>query len=140
MPLPCIQQRNGTSMGKVGKELVWEIREEKLLGLTLDKNLTFNSHLTTLCKNVGQKLTALARISRLLPFHKRRLLLKTFIESQFSYCPLVWMFCSRKINRKINFIHQRALRLVYNDYRKSSFNELIENDNSISIHHRSITM
>ena len=48
------------------------------------------------------------------------------------------MFCSQKINRKINLIHLSALRLVYNDYRKSSFNELIENDNSISIHHGNI--
>ena len=122
---------------KVGDELIWESREEKLLGVTIDKNLNFNSHLTTLCKKVGQKVTALARIARLLSFHKRRLILKIFIESQFSYCPLVWMFCSRKINRKINYIHERALRLVYNDYR-SSFDELLKSDKSISIHHRNI--
>ena len=122
---------------KVGDELIWERSTEELLGLTIDKNLNFNTHLTKLCKKVGQKVTALARIARLLPFHKRRHLLKTFIESQFSYCPLVWMFCSRKINRKINHIHERAIRLVYNDY-KSSFEELLKNDNSISIHHRNI--
>ena len=97
---------------KVGDELICESCEEKLLGVIIDKNLNFNSHLTNLCKKVGQKVSALARVARLLPFHKRRLILKTFIESQFSYCPLVWMFCSRKINRKINYIHERALRLV----------------------------
>jgi hypothetical protein len=122
---------------KVGNEMIWESAEEKLLGITIDKNLNFNSHLSKLCKKVGQKVTALARIVKLLPFHKRRTLLKTFIESQFSYCPLVWMFCSRQINRKINRIHERALRLVYKDY-KSSFNELLKNDKSISIHHRNI--
>ena len=101
---------------KVGDELIWESAEEKLLGVTLDKNLNFNSHLANLCKKVGQKVTALARIVNLLPFHKRRIILKTFIESQFSYCPLVWMFCSREMNMKINHIHERALRLVYFDY------------------------
>ena len=122
---------------KVDDELIWESREEKLLGVIIDKNLNFNSHLTTLCKKVGQKVTALARIVRFLPFDKRRLTLKTFIESQFSYCPLVWMFCSRNMNRKINHIHERALRLVYKDYR-SSFEELVRNDKSVSIHHRNI--
>ena len=122
---------------KVGDELIWESAEEKLLGVTIDKNLNFNSHLSTLCKKVGQKVTVLARIAKLLPFHKRRILLKTFIESQFSYCPLVWMFCSRQMNRKINHVHERALRLVYNDY-MSSFEELLKNDKSISIHHRNI--
>ena len=96
----------------VGDELIWESCEEKLLGVIIDKNLNFNSHLTTLCKKVGQKVTALARIVKLLPSHKRRLILKTFVESQFSYCPLVWMFCSRKMNMKVNYIHERALRLV----------------------------
>ena len=110
---------------KVGDELIWESAEEKLLGVTLDKNLNFNSHLANLCKKVGQKVTALARIVNLLPFQKRRIILNTFIESQFSYCPLVWMFCSREMNMKINHNHERALRLVYFDYNyKSSFEEL----------------
>ena len=89
---------------KVGDEMIWESAEEKLLGVIIDKNLNFNSHLSTMCKKAGQKVTALARVARLLPFYRRREILKTFIESQFSYCPLVWMFC-RKMNRKINHIH-----------------------------------
>ena len=95
--------------------MIWESSEEKLLGVTIDKNLNFNSHLSILCKKAGQKVTALARIAKLLPFHKRRIILKSFFESQFSHCPLVWMFCSRQMNRKINRIHERALRLVYDD-------------------------
>ena len=47
------------------------------------------------------------------------------------------MFCSRKMNNKINYIHERALRLVYEDY-KTSFEELLSKDNSVSIHHRNI--
>ena len=61
----------------------------------------------------------------------------TFIDSQFSYCLLLWMFCSRKMDRKISRLHERSLRIVYNDY-KSTFNELLKNDKSISIHHRNI--
>ena len=80
---------------------------------------------------------ALARLAKFLSFHRKRVLLKAFIESQFSYCPLVWMFCSRKMNRKINHIHERALRLVYDDY-ESSFQELLTKDNTVTIHHRNI--
>ena len=63
--------------------------------------------------------------------------MKTFIESQFSYCPLVWMFCSRTMNKKINHIHERALRLVYQDY-TTSFEELLKKDGSLTFHHRNI--
>ena len=41
------------------------------------------------------------------------------------------------MNRKINYVHERALRLVYNDY-TSSFDDLLTNDKAISIHHRNI--
>ena len=81
----------------VGDELIWESEAEKLLGVTIYKNLNFDKHLSILTSKVGQKVTALVRIAKILPFHKRRLILKSFIESQFSHCPLVWMFCSRKM-------------------------------------------
>ena len=122
---------------RVGDEMIWESKVEKLLGMTVDKKLKFDDHLTNLCKKAGSKVSALARIVKILPFHRRRLILKTFIESQYSYCPLVWMFCSRKMNRKINHIHARALRLVYDDY-TSSFDELLCKDKSLSFHHRNI--
>ena len=47
------------------------------------------------------------------------------------------MFCGRKLNRKINHIHERALRFVYDDY-TSTFESLLEKDKSVSIHHRNI--
>ena len=97
---------------RVGSEKIWESQAEKLLGMTVDNNLSFDLHLKILCKKVNQKVSALARIAGILPFQKRHILLKTFIESQFSYCPLIWMFCSAAMNRKINHIHERALRIV----------------------------
>ena len=122
---------------KVGKEMIWESQSEKLLGMTVDKNLNFNLHLRLLCKKVSQKVSALARIVSILPFQKRHIILKTFIESQFSYCPLVWMFCSRTMNNKINHIHERALRLVYQDY-STTFEDLLKKDNSLTFHQRNI--
>ena len=63
--------------------------------------------------------------------------MKAFITSQFGYCPLIWMFHSRALNNKINSIHERALRITYND-RTSTFEELLNKDNSVSIHHRNL--
>ena len=47
------------------------------------------------------------------------------------------MLHSRALNNKINRLHKRALRIVCFDY-KSSFNTLLEKDNSFSILHRNI--
>ena len=96
--------------------MIWESTSEVLLGLTIDKKLKFNMHLTSICNKVGQKTSALARLMHIVPLNKRKTLVKSFIESQFWCCPLIWMFCSRSLNNKINHLHERALKLVYNDY------------------------
>ena len=65
--------------------------------------------------------------------------MNAFFNSQFSYCPLVWMCRSRTNNKKINKLNERCLRIVYND-KQSSFNELLEKDGSVSIHTRNTQM
>ena len=39
--------------------------------------------------------------------------MKSFIESQFGYCPLIWMFHSRGLNNKIIHLHEPSLGIVY---------------------------
>ena len=71
-------------------------------------------------------------------FDKKRILLKTFITSQFNYCPLVWMCHSRGLNNRINNLHERALRIVYQD-KKSDFETLLKNGNSVRNLHYLVT-
>ena len=63
--------------------------------------------------------------------------MNAFFDSQFNYCPLIWMFHSRNLNNKINRLHELCLWVIYND-KTSSFKQLLENDNSVSKHHRNI--
>ena len=125
---------------KVGEQVIWESYQEKLLGSTIDKNLKFDKHVINICKKASAKVTALSRLIRIVPLEKKKILMKSFIESQFSYCPLIWMFClSRKLNNKINRIHERGLRMVYRDY-TTSFEDLLTKDASVCIHHRNIQL
>ena len=55
------------------------------------------------------------------------------------YCPLLWMYLGRVLNRKINYLHERAPRIVYRGS-ISSFDELLEKDHSFTIHHRNISL
>ena len=124
---------------KVGEQVIWESRQEKLLGVIIDKELKFDKHLLNICKKASAKVTALGRLVKLVPQEKKKILMNSFIRSQFSYCPLLWMFCSRELNRKINHVHERGLRMVYRDY-TSSFEELLIKDESVCIHHRNIQL
>ena len=109
-------------------------KEQKLLGIKFDSSLSFKGHITSLCKKASQKLHALARTVNYIDLPKRKVLMKAFITSQFSYCPLIWMFHSRTLNNRINNIHEKALRLTYK-YNQSSFKELLEKDHSVTVHH-----
>ena len=68
---------------------------------------------------------------------KRCILLTVFFISQSSYCPLVWMFHSCGKNNNINRIHERCLRIFYND-KKSTFYEFLEKDGSVSVHKQNL--
>ena len=121
----------------VGREVIKCETSVKLLGIKIDNKLDFSEHVSGLCKKVSLKLHALGRISNYMSTTKLRMILKAFIESQFSYCPLVWMFHSRSLNNWINRLHERALRFVYKDP-TLSFEDLLQRDNTFTIHHRNL--
>ena len=94
--------RYETLWAKIGETRIWESKNEKLLGLTIDRNLNFDDHVFTLCKKAGRKLSALSRISNYMSFEKKRILLKAFVESQFGYFPLTWMSKTKAKNNLSN--------------------------------------
>ena len=122
-----------------GEAVIEESDEETLLGTTLDTKLSFKSHVQSLCRKASQKLHALSRISIFMDSKKIKLVMNTLILSHFSYYSLIWMFHDRKIENKINKIQERALRIAYRD-NTSQFKELLEKDNSVSVHQKNLQL
>ena len=81
-----------------------------------------------LCKKALQKHNALAYLAAVMKVDKKRTVMKAFIESQFGYYPLIWMFHSRSLNKTQNRIHEIVLRSTNND-KPSTFLKLLEKDN-----------
>ena len=48
----------------------------------------------------NRKLSVLARVREYLDIDTMRISFKTFFESQFKYCLLTWIFCSRTTKKK----------------------------------------
>ena len=95
---------------------------EKLLGVNIDSKLNFDCHVNHLCNKANT-------------LHQKKIVMSSFFNAQFKYCPLIWMLHSHKNNNKIKHLHERCLRLIYSD-KKSSYENLL--DNSVSIHHKNI--
>ena len=68
---------------------------------------------------------------------KKKLLLNSFFNAQFNYCPLVWMLHSQSNNNKIKHLHERCLRIVYQD-KQGPYENLSVKDGTVSMHHRNI--
>ena len=110
---------------------------EKLLGVVNGKKTRLYVHIKSLYKKAAQKLSALAKVSSHLTSDQKLQLINSVIKSQFSYCPLIWMFCSRFLNNSLNHIHKRALRLIYDDHTRS-FQDKVETRNEKTIHKKNL--
>ena len=88
----------------------------KLLGVYIDSKLTFNKHINNLCSKANMKINCLFRIRNFIGEKQAGLLGNAYILSYFNYCPLIWMFCSKTLGKKINQVHRRCLKAIYRKY------------------------
>ena len=110
---------------------------KKILKLITNNKLNFKSHINELCKKASETIGALCRLSSYLNNYQKKVIFNSIIKAQFSYCPLLFMFCSSTLSNMINKLHERSIIVVLNGY-SSDFNELLESHNGICNHHRNI--
>ena len=103
-----------------------------LLGITIDKKLTFKKHVENLCRKGHYKLHALRPIKKFLTIEKAKMLGNAFIDSQFNYAPLLWMFCRKTLYSKIEKMHHRTLKVIYQS--NDTYENLLLQSNTVSVH------
>ena len=106
----------------------------KLLGIYIDSRLTFTDHVSSCCNKAARQLNALSRISKYLDLNCRKLIFRSFVLSNFTYCPIFWHFCGKQNNSKVEKIQERALRILYDDY-DSEYTELLAESRTTTMLH-----
>ena len=119
---------------KTGSITIKESDKVELRGITIDKALNFKKHIENLCRTAQYKLHALRRIRKYLTLDKAKLLGNAFIDSQFNYAPLIWMFCHKATYLKMQKIHHKSLKLIYQS--GASYDNLLQLSNSVFLHQR----
>ena len=112
--------------------IINESDEVELVGLIIEKGLNFSKRIDKLCRNAQYKLHALRRIRKYLSLEKAKMLGNAFIDSQFNYAPLIWMFCRKGLHLKIQKIHHKTLKVIYQS--NNTYEELLELTETVSIH------
>ena len=95
-----------------------------VLGINMAEKLNLNSHISNMCNKAGRQLNVLQRLKGSLDYASRLSIYKSFIMSNFNYCPVVWMFTSKSSLSKLEDIQRRVLRFVLDDY-TSDYHELL---------------
>ena len=103
----------------------------KLLGIQIDNQLNFNLHISNICRTAANQMNALTRLKRFLGFKEKRILINSYFMVNFNYSPLVWMFSSASLLKKIDNFQKRALRFLSNNYEISYEELLLESDRAI---------
>ena len=117
---------------QLGGSLIERSDCEKMLGVKINYKLNFDKHVKTLWSKANNKLRALARTTPYMSVEKKKILMNSFFNAQFNYCPLVCILHSRKNDSIIRNLHERCLRLIYND-KNSSYEELLKMAQSLYI-------
>lgn len=104
----------------------------KVLGVLLDAKLNFKPYISIICARASRQINALRRLSKFLTTEGRLKVYKSFISANFSYCPVIWLFCGKVNSTKLEKLQVRALRFVYNDY-VSTYDDLLCRANVFSL-------
>ena len=105
-----------------------------LLEIRIDKKLTFKQHVENLCQKAQYKLHAFRRIRKFLTIEKAKILGNGFIDIQFNYATLLWMFCRKTLYSKIEKIHHKTLKVIYKS--NDTYENLLLQSNTVSVHQR----
>ena len=88
-----------------------------LLGIDINNRLSFHGPINNLYRKAASQINALKGLSSFMGMTEKMILMTSFILSNFSYCPLVWHFCSKRDTDKMQKIRKRALRMVLDEYK-----------------------
>jgi hypothetical protein len=89
-----------------------EIQHHKILGVTIDNNLSWSEHIKILSKNVAKKAFQLSRIKHFLNPQSRKLFYTGHIQSAIDYASTLWDSASGNTMKPLISAHRRAIKSV----------------------------
>ena len=91
---------------------VEEVNEHKVLGITIDNNLSWSSHINKISKRVSQKNFQLNKIKHFLNIKARSHFFYAHIQSLIDYASTIYDSCSANAIKPLVRAHKRAVKLV----------------------------
>ena len=107
----------------------------KLLGVTIDSDLMFRSHIQEICIHTSKKIGVLSRLKNMISTETKFHFYKFAILPNLTYCHVLWNFCTKSDRRKLERIQERALRIVFKE-KSATYEELLEKAKLTTLYNR----
>ena len=115
-------KHQGMILGKTDHQFNFSVNDSvELFGVTIDKDLTFKQHVSSICKKVNNQFSVMTRFGKLMSTETMLRLYKAFILLHFHYCSMVWHFSSEQDSDKLDLLNKR-IRFIFKD---SEYNNLL---------------
>ena len=106
-PLPLDLVLNGAK--------IYQVSEHRLLGITIDNKLRWDSHINNVCKTVSKQIFLLSKLWYIVDIDTRKLFFNAHIKPHIDYASVVWDWCSDVLKKRLNSLHERAVKLILPD-------------------------
>ena len=97
---------------KIQNKAIEEVSSHKVLGVTIDNNLSWMNHINNLCKSLSRKVFQLSKVKHFLNFHARVLFFHAHIQSLIDYASTLWDGASANTLKPLMSLHKRSLKLI----------------------------
>ena len=87
--IPCKLENCSLELKLVNSDIE-QVDSQKLLGVTIDKHLSFDVHVEELCKKLSQRIAVLRKIRRFIPIEQRILYYNAMIKQVMLYGSTFW--------------------------------------------------
>ena len=109
------QRRPLTRNLTLGKTPVQQVREHRVLGVIIDEELKWQSHIDNVCKHVSKKKILLSQLRHYVDSDARKIFFQAHLLSHINYASTVWSGASEVHLKKLNSLHRRAAKLILSD-------------------------
>ena len=104
------------------------INTQVCLGVNLDENLSWASHIEMICKKASSGIGAIKRIKPFVPMHTLQSIYKSLVQPYFDYCSPLWDTCGKLLKDKLQRFQTRAAKIIlganYDTHSVDLFNTL----------------
>ena len=89
--------------------------EHRLLNVTIDNKLRWDSHVNNVCKTISRRAFLLSKLRYIVNIDSRKLSFNADIKPRTDYASVVWDGCSDVLKKRLNSLHRKAVKLTFKD-------------------------